>query len=105
MAAAATMAAFEEPKSINLVFLDDKQTQQSCALSSQGRGPDDLEDTVSDGELAVPALQRWNRPRGNIARFAASFYSMFVFGLSDAAYGALLPYVRRLPSLSEALTR
>lgn len=49
----------------------------------------DLEGSQSE----EPPLQAWNRPRGNIARFTASFFSMFVFGLSDAAGGALLPYV------------
>ena len=56
----------------------------------------DLQGMLASPTLDVSALQKWNSPRGNIARFGASFYSIFVFGLSDAAYGALLPYVRQV---------
>lgn len=49
--------------------------------------------------LAVPTKQKWNEPRGNIPRFIACFFTFFVVGLSDAAYGALLPYVSSASSV------
>ncbi|KAK7549382.1 major facilitator superfamily domain-containing protein [Phyllosticta citricarpa] len=38
-------------------------------------------------------LQQWNNPRINIFRSLACFFSMFVMGANDAAYGALLVYM------------
>ncbi|KAK8216147.1 major facilitator superfamily domain-containing protein [Phyllosticta capitalensis] len=38
-------------------------------------------------------LQQWNSPRVNIARSFACFFSMFIMGANDAAYGALLVYM------------
>lgn len=49
---------------------------------------------------AVNTLQRWNSPRINIYRVAAIFYSFFVMGLSDAAYGPLIPYLEKYYDLS-----
>ncbi|KAJ3480678.1 hypothetical protein NLG97_g8013 [Lecanicillium saksenae] len=39
---------------------------------------------------AVPALQQWNNPRGNIFRLSACFWCFLVMGANDAAYGPLL---------------
>lgn len=103
---AITRTKTEEPQmlaSIQLRNLDDKQAQHfsssKAALDQNVRTPSELERSRSSSPETArlhPPLQKWNEPRGNIARFAASFYSMFVFGLSDAAYGALIPYVRPL---------
>ncbi|KAI9679483.1 MAG: hypothetical protein M1817_005505 [Caeruleum heppii] len=41
---------------------------------------------------AVTAKQRWNRPRINTFRVAATFVSFIIMGANDAAYGALIPY-------------
>lgn len=86
---------------IQLRSLNDKTAQQfsssRTSLDQDDQGLNDPEQTRSpSSEAGLLPLQRWNKPRGNIARFASSFYSMFVFGLSDAAYGALLPYVSAL---------
>lgn len=42
---------------------------------------------------AVNPQQRWNSPRVNIYKVASIFWSFFVMGLSDAAYGPLIPYL------------
>ena len=90
---------------IELKNFDDKHTQQSStplkSFNEDVRDPqEDLEGLSPLSETVVLPLQKWNEPRGNIARFAASFYSMFVFGLSDAAYGALLPYLEQYYDLT-----
>lgn len=36
---------------------------------------------------AVAALEKWNSPRSNIYRTFATFWSFFVMGANDAAYG------------------
>lgn len=42
----------------------------------------------------VRTKERWNSPRINIYRLAAIFFAFIVFGMNDASYGALVPYVR-----------
>jgi len=44
-------------------------------------------------------VQRWNNPKTNIWRTAATFYSFVIMGANDAAYGALIPYVSNFKSL------
>lgn len=39
-------------------------------------------------------LQKWNDPRIHTSRLSAAIYSFVVLGMNDAAYGALIPYVR-----------
>lgn len=36
---------------------------------------------------AVTALEKWNHPRSNVYRTFATFWSFFVMGANDAAYG------------------
>ena len=43
-------------------------------------------------EVVIPR-NKWNNPRINTWRLAAIFFAFFNFGLNDASYGALLPYV------------
>ncbi|EHY54448.1 hypothetical protein ABEF95_006200 [Exophiala dermatitidis] len=38
-------------------------------------------------------VQKWNRPKGNIARLAFACFSFIIAGLNDAAVGALIPYL------------
>lgn len=38
--------------------------------------------------------QQWNQPRINLYRYLASLLGLFLMGMNDAAYGALIPYVR-----------
>ena len=41
----------------------------------------------------VETKQRWNRPRINTYRLAATYFAFIVFGMNDGSYGALVPYV------------
>ena len=45
-------------------------------------------------------LQSWNKPRRSSFRVLAVYFSFFVFGLNDGAYGALLPYLETYYNLS-----
>ncbi|KAG9780813.1 MFS general substrate transporter, partial [Aureobasidium melanogenum] len=38
-------------------------------------------------------VQKWNKPKGNIARLAFACFSFIIAGLNDAAVGALIPYL------------
>lgn len=82
--------------SIPFQTIDDKQAQSLPPTRDASNNDvlvnNDVELSPSP-EGSIAKLQSWNQPRGNIGRFTAAFYSMFVFGLSDASYGALLPYV------------
>lgn len=49
--------------------------------------------TFSGTGPMVPARERWNNPRMNTWRLAAIFFAFIVFGMNDASYGALIPYV------------
>ena len=62
----------------------------------------DEEDAPSPTEDEVDAAeqQSWNQPRRNAFRVAACFYSFLVFGMNDAAYGALVPYLEIYYNLS-----
>lgn len=40
-------------------------------------------------------LERWNYPPENKLGVAATFYAFLVFGLNDASYGPLIPYLER----------
>ena len=41
----------------------------------------------------VQTKERWNNPKINTYRLAAIFFAFIVFGMNDASYGALIPYV------------
>lgn len=41
----------------------------------------------------IQTRERWNKPRANTWRLAAIFFAFVVFGMNDASYGALVPYV------------
>ena len=45
----------------------------------------------------VEAQERWNKPRINTWRLAATFFAFINFGMNDASYGALVPYVCHWP--------
>lgn len=49
---------------------------------------------------AVEQLERWNNPPENKYGVAATFYAFLVFGLNDASYGALIPYLERYYDLT-----
>jgi hypothetical protein len=47
----------------------------------------------------VSVVERWNNPKINIWRTAATFYASVIMGANDAAYGALIPYVSCVPKV------
>lgn len=51
------------------------------------------------GPVAVP-LERWNHPRRNTFRVAATFWSLLTMGAQDALNGALVTYMAKYYSLS-----
>lgn len=57
---------------------------------------DPVESLPSPTTQAAAKLERWNAPRTNLFRTMAAFWSFVVMGSNDAAYGALIPYVRSL---------
>lgn len=48
------------------------------------------------GTFAAQPLLRWNESRQTIFRLVASYFTLFVMGANDAAYGPLLPHVSPL---------
>lgn len=91
-----------------------KPSEPAPALLAQGRqlGSDrqhgSSHDTDGqadeDGSPLHPSVSRtvegWNYPKGNTFRVAAVFWSLFVSGANDAAYGALIPYLETYYGLS-----
>lgn len=65
--------------------------------SSPGHILSDLSESNPDSEPGISEVvisrDKWNHPRINTWRLAAIFFAFFNFGLNDASYGALLPYV------------
>jgi hypothetical protein len=57
-------------------------------------GDDPLESLPSPTTQAAAKPERWNAPRSNLFRTMAAYWSFIVMGSNDAAYGALIPYVR-----------
>lgn len=85
--------------------------QPNPVLSSVGRrlGSHDEDQhqhqaNAADDEAIPPraaaVVEKWNEPIGNVFRVGAVFFSLFVSGANDAAYGALIPYLETYYELS-----
>ncbi|KIW68574.1 hypothetical protein PV04_04512 [Phialophora macrospora] len=61
---------------------------------------DNIRDDVDPPTDAQPVVQRWNEPKGNIARLGCAFFSFIVTGMNDGAVGALIPYLETYYHLS-----
>jgi len=72
---------------IDLQLSDTKGVQES----------DPVENLPSPTTQAAEKPEQWNHPRSNLFRTMAAFWSFVVMGGNDAAYGALIPYVRLYP--------
>ncbi|KAF4307248.1 hypothetical protein GTA08_BOTSDO05339 [Botryosphaeria dothidea] len=57
-------------------------------------------DTLPSPTTATEKLQEWNNPRVNTYRTFSAFWSFFIMGANDAAYGALLPYLEEYYDLT-----
>ncbi|KAF5986621.1 tetracycline resistance [Fusarium coicis] len=95
-----------------LSLTHDTPKQPNPVLSTTGRrlgSRNDHEDehdnfTGSGDEAAPPraalVVEKWNEPIGNAFRVGAVYWSLFVSGANDAAYGALIPYLETYYELS-----
>ena len=63
-------------------------------LSTEGFTLNDLPGPGAHNVVEVQ--QTWRHPRINTWRVAAVFFAFINFGMNDASYGALIPYVRPL---------
>ncbi|XPS78310.1 hypothetical protein M3J07_010329 [Ascochyta lentis] len=48
----------------------------------------------------VSVVERWNSPKANIYRTAATLFAFVIMGANDAAYGAIIPYLEEYYNLS-----
>ncbi|KAL9127218.1 MAG: hypothetical protein Q9217_003856 [Psora testacea] len=60
----------------------------------EGHQLSDAQGQAQDPENAVEALARWNNPKINLWRLATLFFTFINFGMNDACFGALLPYIQ-----------
>lgn len=70
---------------------------QTTLRLSDTRGTSDDDSPVdlpSPTTQAAAKAERWNQSGLNVYRILAAFWSFIVMGSNDAAYGALIPYVR-----------
>lgn len=74
----------------------------SATPASRGSQEDeDRNETLpSPTTAAAEVLEAWNRPRVNIYRVGATFFSFLIMGLNDATYGAIIPYLESYYDLS-----
>lgn len=77
---------------------DAKVTGPSTSLrlsdTKDATNDDSFESLPSPTTQAAVKPELWNYPRSNLFRTLAAFWSFVVMGSNDAAYGALIPYVR-----------
>lgn len=74
---------------------DNNKSGPSLQISDrQSQNDDPVESLPSPTTQAAEKLERWNQSRTNVYRTFAAFWSFVVMGSNDAAYGALIPYVR-----------
>ncbi|KAK2779261.1 MFS transporter [Colletotrichum kahawae] len=98
------MAAASSTSTIQLQPLDRPPTPKNATLlNSEGHRLGSNEDVT--GGLPAPTTtatvtQKWNYPRANTNRVLSCFWSLFVSGANDAAYGALIPYLESYYNLS-----
>lgn len=78
------------------VKVADSHTGLRLSDTKGSQESDPVENLPSPTTQAAEKLERWNHPRSNLFRTMAAFWSFVVMGSNDAAYGALIPYVRLL---------
>ncbi|KAG5826396.1 hypothetical protein H9Q74_003536 [Fusarium xylarioides] len=74
-------------------------------LGSRNDQEDEHDNFTGSGDEAAPpratlVVEKWNEPIGNAFRVGAVYWSLFVSGANDAAYGALIPYLETYYELS-----
>ena len=91
----------------NLPTISTKRTS-SVAGRSLGSANSKTEDDDADRNETLPSPttaqmevpEAWNKPRINMYRVGATFWSFAVMGMNDAAYGALIPYLETYYNLN-----
>jgi hypothetical protein len=74
---------------------DAKTTPSLKIFDRLSQDNDPVENLPSPTTQAAERLERWNQSRTNMYRTFSAFWSFVVMGSNDAAYGALIPYVRK----------
>lgn len=76
----------------------------SAALRDSGRPLSnkniDPAEFLPQPSTTVSVVERWNNPKGNIYRIAATLFAFIIMGANDAAYGAIIPYLEEYYDLS-----
>ena len=81
----------------------DAKTAPSLKISDRRSLNDDPVETLpSPTTQAAEKLERWNQSSTNVYRTFAAFWSFVVMGSNDAAYGALIPYVSTVCSVTKS---
>jgi hypothetical protein len=76
---------------IELQPIGEGSNEQSAMSQSKNKDPVEF---LPQPSTTVGVVERWNHPRVNIWRTSATFFAFIIMGANDAAYGALIPYVR-----------
>ncbi|OJD37614.1 mfs transporter [Diplodia corticola] len=99
-----TSQVLTTPPSVRRQGPESIKSVHSLSLSQvprdSGSRNDDPVETLPSPTTATEKLQRWNHPRVNTWRTLSAFWSFFIMGANDAAYGALLPYLEEYYGLS-----
>lgn len=69
-------------------------------VSQSSEHDQDRNETLPSPTTANDAVENWNRPRINMYRVFATFWSFIVMGMNDASYGPLIPYLEEYYNLS-----
>jgi MFS family permease len=85
---------------LNILLEEDSNSMSTLVCQSRHGGEHPTVEESQPPSANKETLQSWNKPRRNSFRVLAVYFSFFVFGLNDGAYGALLPYLETYYTLS-----
>ncbi|KAF2152301.1 MFS general substrate transporter [Myriangium duriaei CBS 260.36] len=83
---------------IPLTPMNNHVTSSSPHLEADDNWPPPV-DAVDDESN----LEQWNHPRINLFRTSAAFWALFLTGVNDGTYGAMIPYLESYYNLSYLL--
>ncbi|TKX19792.1 MFS transporter-like protein 148 [Elsinoe australis] len=84
---------------------DPRNDSDAISLGSLGRSvahqtPRTTESSPPPSATDAAAPEYWNKPSINFWRTLAAFWSLFLTGMNDATYGAVIPYIESYYKLS-----
>jgi len=82
-----TLTQTEPSSSVSAIELSTIQDPVRKSEEGKNFGVEDIRDEAIPPDTAVEVRQEWNSPRINMWRVFATFFSFFVFGMNDGAYG------------------